>query len=239
MKMNKLLLLFLTVVLSHVAVSQISSAVVTFERRVNLYKKYKNTEHIKSIKEDEKIKIDYFSLIFTDTCSLFKPIESQLKEVNSWATTKNTVFQNFRTNKRVSFKTILKEDVQIIDSLYLRNWKFTESTRSIAGYTCRKVVWQANDSTKIYAWYSYDLGISTGPESFCGLPGTILGVATEDGSVVYFAKKVEVVKPQESQFNVPDLKKHYLTSELKLIIDGKNDADKLNKIFAYENVYIW
>ena len=50
---------------------------------------------------------------------------------------------------------------------------------------------------------------------------------------------MEVVKPQESQFNVPDLKKHYLTSELKLIIDGKNDADKLNKIFAYENVYIW
>ena len=32
---------------------------------------------------------------------------------------------------------------------------------------------------------------SIGPEGFDGLPGTILGLATEDGGVVYFAKIIE------------------------------------------------
>lgn len=48
-----------------------------------------------------------------------------------------------------------------------------------------------NDSTKIYAWYTDQLIPSTGPETFNGLPGTILGLATEDGGVVYFAKIIE------------------------------------------------
>ena len=79
----------------------------------------------------------------------------------------------------------------------------TSSKRKIAGYECRRVIWKKNDSTRIHAWYSQELVPAVGPESFGGLPGTILGLATEDGGVVYFAKSVEVgVKDIES--HIPD-----------------------------------
>ena len=41
---------------------QISNAKVTFERKTNLYKKFKNEQTRRWIKEEDKIKIDYFEL---------------------------------------------------------------------------------------------------------------------------------------------------------------------------------
>jgi GLPGLI family protein len=48
-----------------------------------------------------------------------------------------------------------------------------------------------NDSTRIYAWFASEIVPSFGPEGFEGLPGAILGLATEDGGVIYFAKEVK------------------------------------------------
>ena len=57
---------------------------------------------------------------------------------------------------------------------------------------------------------------STGPETFNGLPGTILGLATEDGGVVYFAKKIEKNSNEVDEL-VGDLKikKTYTEKELR------------------------
>jgi GLPGLI family protein len=137
-----------------------------------------------------------------------------LKESMSWATQKNTVYQNLNTNKLYLIKDMWGEPIHITDSLYKRKWQITESTRKIAGYQCRKAVWRANDSTRIYAWFSYDLVTSTGPESFTGLPGTILGLATEDGGVVYFAKKIEFVKSESVALAPPKKKKIYTMKTL-------------------------
>ena len=92
------------------------------------------------------------------------------------------------------------------DIIVERDWKITERKRNIAGYSCRRAIWNKNDSTRIYAWYTDQLIPSTGPETFNGLPGTILGLATEDGGVVYFAKLV-----QEKYQNVDEL-----VSEIKI-----------------------
>ena len=166
------------------------------------------------IKEADKIKIDYFELTFNDTCSAFKPQEDELKENMGWATQKNTAYQNFNNNKLYLIKDMWGEMIHITDTLYQRKWQITESTRKIAGYQCRKAVWRANDSTRIYAWFSYDITTSTGPESFSGLPGTILGLATEDGGVVYFAKKIELIKAEAVALVPPKKKKIYTMKSL-------------------------
>ena len=98
------------------------------------------------------------------------------------------------------------ESKVVKDNIVERNWKITERKRNIAGYSCRRAIWNKNDSTRIYAWYTDQLIPSTGPETFNGLPGTILGLATEDGGVVYFAKLV-----QEKYQNVDEL-----VSEIKI-----------------------
>lgn len=218
--------------------AQITGAKITFERKTNLYKKLKgNVENW--LKEEEKIKIDYFELYINDTCSIFKPQESDLKENMSWATSKNVVLQNFNLNTRYVIKTMWGEELHLTDSMFKRQWQITESSRKIAGYACRKAIWQANDSTRIYAWFSYDIIPSTGPESFNGLPGTILGLATEDGGVVYFAKKVEILSPTPATFILPKKKKIYTIPELKAQMEKQYGKEKWFKGMINEQFGIW
>jgi GLPGLI family protein len=238
MTIKKTLLTLILGFVCIVANAQITNAKITFERKTNLYKKLKgNVENW--LKEEDKVKIDYFELFINDTCSLFKPQESDLKENMSWATSKNTVLQNFKLNTRYVIKPMWGEELHLTDSMFKRKWKITESSRKIAGYACRKAVWQANDSTRIYAWFSYDIVPATGPESFNGLPGTILGLATEDGGVVYFAKKVEVLTPTPATFILPKKKKVYTIPELKAQMEKQYGKEKWFKSMILEQFGIW
>ena len=217
--------------------SQITAGKVMYERKTNLFKKYKDSDWIK---EEDKNKIDYFDLYFNDTISAFKPVESELREKMSWATSKNVVYQNFKTCKRFTIKTIWGEALNINDSLFERKWKITSSTRNIAGYNCRKAIWKVNDSTRIYAWYAQELEVSTGPENFNGLPGLILGLATEDGGVVYFAKKVDVIKPDVVNLVPGKIKgKIYTGKELRGKLEKEYGKEKWGKTWIHENFDIW
>jgi len=219
--------------------AQITSAKITYERKTNLFKKYKENDVEDWMKEEDKIKIEYFELFISDTGSVFKPQESDLREQFSWATSKNTVYQNFNKKTRYMIKQMWGEELHLTDSLFKRKWQMTDGSRKIAGYQCRKAYWQANDSTKIYAWFSYDLVPSTGPESFNGLPGTILGLATEDGGVVYFAKKVEVIRVEPAVFLIPKKKKIYTIPELKAQMTKEYGKEKWFKRMMNEQFGIW
>lgn len=211
--------------------SQITSGKIVYERKTNLYKKFKGDDVKEWLREEDKNKVDVFELYFNDTMSMFKPQESDLKEKMSWATSKNIVYQNLNNNSRFTIKDLWGEKFYVEDTLWSRQWKITESKRNIAGYNCRKAIWQANDSTRIYAWYAEELVPSVGPESFFGLPGTILGLATEDGGVIYFAKSVEPAKHQVEALAPPVKGKNkiYKTAEIKAKLEkdfGKNPWGK-------------
>ncbi|MDX2171575.1 MAG: GLPGLI family protein [Bacteroidota bacterium] len=238
-KLSRSVISVLIILFSFISSSQITSAKITFERKTNLYKKFKDENTRRWLKEEDKIKLDYFELFVSDTISVFRPQESELRENLSWATSKNTVFQNFKTNKRYTIKSMWGEELHLSDSLFKRQWKITESSRKIAGYNCRKAIWQANDSTRIYAWFSYDIVPSTGPESFNGLPGTILGLATEDGGVIYFAKKIEVLSPTNATFVMPKKKKIVTTQEVKADLEKRYGKEKWFKNNMNENFGIW
>jgi GLPGLI family protein len=61
---------------------------------------------------------------------------------------------------------------------------------------------------------------SVGPEGFCGLPGTILGLATEDGGIIYFAKKIEFISPSKEDILLEAGKnKTFTLKELRLKIE--------------------
>ena len=197
MKTGKLLLLFSVLLFANsVATAQIPSGKIVYERKTNLYKKFKNDDVKEWLQPEDKNKVDVFELYFNDSLSVFKEQESDLKERMSWATSKNTVYQNRNRNYRLTIKSLWGEQMYVEDTLYKRQWKITDIKRNISGYKCRKAIWKANDTTTIYAWYSEEIMTSTGPESFYGLPGTILGLATEDGGVIYFARSVEISKPE-------------------------------------------
>ena len=184
---------------------QITHGVILFERKTNLLKKYDSPESQRWLR-GEKVKIDRFNLHFSPEKSIFLPLESAVPSKTDWATSKNTVVQDFEKEERICVYSLFGESKVVKDNIVERNWKITERKRNIAGYSCRRAIWNKNDSIRIYAWYTDQLIPSTGPETFNGLPGTILGLATEDGGVVYFAKLV-----QEKYQNVDEL-----ISEIKI-----------------------
>lgn len=227
------------VMLAALASGQITYGKIIYERRTNLFKKFKDSWSRDWIRESNKNKIDVFELYFDDSLSVFMPQESDIKEKMSWTTSKNTVYQDFSRNYRLTIKEIWGEYVHLEDSLWQRRWKITDSKRTIAGFLCRKAVWQANDSTRIYAWYCNEIMLSTGPESFTGLPGAILGLATEDGGVIYFAKQVEVTRPQAELLRPPKAKKIYTTAELRAKLEKDYGKEKWGKAMIHEAFDLW
>jgi GLPGLI family protein len=219
--------------------AQITYGKITYERKTNLFKKYKDDNVKEWLDDDEKTKVDIFELYFNDTASVFKPQETGLKEKMSWATSRNTTYQNYKTQKKLAIKSVWGEGVYIEDTIATRQWKITGSKRKIAGYDCRKAIWQMNDSTRIYVWYTDAIISVAGPENFQGLPGAILGLATEDGGVIYFAKTVEIIKPNlDTVMPQKGKNKIYTPAELKTKLEkdfGKSPWGKalIKEIFSW------
>ncbi len=234
------LILFVLLFVNASAIAQITAGKIIYERKTNLYKKFKNDDVKEWLQPEDKNKVDIFELYFNDSLSVFKIQESDLKERMSWATSKNQVYQNRNTNSRLTIKSVWGEELYVQDTLYKRQWKITDSKRSISGYSCRKAVWQANDTTRIYAWYCDEIMTSVGPESFYGLPGAILGLATEDGGVIYFAKSVEISKPEVIAL-LPKKGKNkiYASNELKTKLEKDFGKNPWGKAMVKEMFGIW
>ncbi len=241
MKCNFFLFILFIVFNTKTIRSQISSGKITYERKTNLYKKFKSNSEVKEwLKEEDKNKIDIFELYFNDSLSVFKAQESELVERMSWSTNKNTVYQNRNTRKRLTVKTIWGEKFLLDDTIRVSKWKITENKRNVCGYQCRKAILSVNDSTRLYAWFCSELNATVGPESLGGLPGVILGLATEDGGVIYFAKTVEIINPTLDVLLPKKSKdKLYKTADLKAQIAKDFGKEKWGKLMLYNQFEVW
>lgn len=228
------ILLALSLLLTTVASAQqlVREGKITYERKTNLLKQFDDDRMKQFLNDKNKIKIDDFSLYFNDSVSLFAYITPDQEDRMSWATMKNTVYQNYRTEQRTVFMDMFGTALILSDSTVNRQWKITDKTRKIAGYDCTRAIWQKDDSTRIYAWFTTDIVPTVGPESVQGLPGAILGLATEDGGIVYFAKSVDLVTPTQEQVTAPKKKgKEYteagLRTEMTEKMKGQPFGDKV------------
>ncbi|MCE2712304.1 MAG: GLPGLI family protein [Cryomorphaceae bacterium] len=198
--------------------AQMNSGRIVFERKTNLKKRYGDNPRMKNfITEENKYRIENFELLFNDSMCVFRPLPedeaSTQQGFMKFLTNKNTVHQNIKTREKFIIMDLWGNNAYIRDTMDLRTWKITESTRNISGYNCRKAIWSMNDSTRIYAWFSVDIVPSIGPEGFQGLPGAILGMATEDGGVIYFAKEVKPMDPPMTALKYDDKGKDIYNEE--------------------------
>lgn len=196
--------------------AQITSGRIVFERRTNLKKLYADVpEMSRFITEENKIRTEKFELVFNDTASAFLPIEEPGEErgMMSWMTTKNKTYQNLNTKQQMTVLDFAGQQIFVGDSIDPKKWKVTESKRFIGNYHCRKAMYEKNDSTTYYAWFAVELEPSIGPEGVTGLPGAILGLATEDGGIVYFAKEIEVLTPTKEKLSYDIGKNDVYTKE--------------------------
>ncbi len=217
----------------------ISTGKIIFERRTNLEKRFTDQRMKRFVTEANKIRIESFQLAFNDTSSYFAVVPSNEPEEMAWLTTKNAYYQNLNESSQLMMLAVFGQNVYVQDSLPQRTWKITDSKRTICGYECRKAIYQKNDSTRLYAWYSPILTPSVGPEGFCGLPGTILGLATEDGGIVYFAKKIDLVAPKKEELLLnPGKNKVFTIAELRQKIEKEYGSTPWGKSL-FNDLFRW
>ncbi|HLU87482.1 MAG TPA: GLPGLI family protein [Taishania sp.] len=175
------------------------SGKITFERKTNLLKIKDLPPFLQKYAEEKKVKIDEFVLTFNENGSVFAPKSTAVvtNDPTEMLTMKNTVYSNLNTEDRMTMIDMMGNKVFIHDTVNKINWTMTDNTRKLAGYECKMAIYRKDSTTNLYAWYAEELVPPVGPETFSGLPGTILGLATEDGGIVYFAKSVEFVKVED------------------------------------------
>jgi GLPGLI family protein len=135
------------------------------------------------------------TLAFADNKTLFTPIEADPPANNLFSfsplmTQGNTIYTDLTEGLTVSQKKIFEEAFLLNDSTRKIKWKITDETRDIAGYHCRRANGIMLDTIYVVAFYTTQIPVPGGPESFNGLPGMILGVALPHENLTWFATKV-------------------------------------------------
>ena len=189
---------------------QLTEGTVEFEKTINKFALIEKMvkDRSNSMKEEyQKYKLNNAqfltlksTLSFSGEKTLFTPLEDSNERNQNWFNGQvlteqvNTIYNDLLLEKTVVQKQVSGTTFLVSDSIRPIKWKITEETREIAGYTCRKANGLIMDSIYVVAFFTNKIPISSGPESFAGLPGLILGVALPYENVTWFATKVSEKK---------------------------------------------
>jgi GLPGLI family protein len=202
---------------------------IEFERRINVHRQFDwVTEEDMSfykeyISKIPRVNVAYFELSFTPGKTIYKPgkREEEGRMDNLWGigpAKDNMVLTDLSGLQISDLKKIFEETYLVQDSIRKPEWKISEETRTIAGFECRKAVAKLFDSVYVVAFYTDEIAVSGGPESFNGLPGMILGLAIPRLYCTWFATKVELAQPAESEFAIKGRGKKITEKELHSIL---------------------
>jgi GLPGLI family protein len=231
----------------------ISEGVIEFDKSVNMFalikKNYGSSDNsfyaqaIEAYKKNQpQFKLMKSTLSFSKDKTIFNPVKAKETQSNGFfsgepaAQQNNLIYTDLASGISTSQKTVFEETFLLRDSTRKINWKITDETREIAGYSCRRANAIVMDSVYVVAFYTDQIPVSGGPESFSGLPGMILGVALPHDNTTWFATKVTdaavaanvIVAPVKGKPTTVAAFKLFLTDALK---DWGNYAKPILKGF--------
>jgi GLPGLI family protein len=176
----------------------IKAGKIEFERRTNQHSFLEDENMFDAmIKESmPKFAVTYNDLIFDEKTSLFKEGKDPEHNKIHWSINymSNTVYRDLEKGARTTKKNMFGTDYLVQDSLLKIDWKITNEPRTIAGFECKKAVGRIFDSVVVIAFYTDEILASSGPESFGGLPGMILGLAIPRLHTTWYATKLELIE---------------------------------------------
>jgi len=193
--------------------SFLKSGTIVFEKKINKFailkkrinsqnESYMQPAYDNYIKNEGQFITLQSTLFFTENASLYQPNATSFEKNDlidfTVAKQSNTVFTDFVSQNRVAQKNIYGKSYLIKDSLRNINWKITDEVRNIAGYNCKRATAIFMDSIYVVAFYAEEIMCASGPESFSGLPGMILGIALPSQHITWFATKVTAGVPSNN-----------------------------------------
>lgn len=182
---------------------------IEYERKLNQFKPFEENESENEwmkelMKTMPRLVTDLYELRFNETKSIYKLARENADNKYMWGTKPSetdNVVNDLAGNSVTAQREIFENTYVIKDSLRNLEWKITSETREIAGFECKKAVTKICDSVVVVAFYTDQISVSAGPESFGGLPGMILGLAIPRLYTTWFATKLELVDPTPAQLS--------------------------------------
>ncbi|MBV9988704.1 MAG: GLPGLI family protein [Chitinophagaceae bacterium] len=181
---------------------------IEFEKKTNLHSIFDSYDEVwgaEMKKQFPQFKLTYFDLYFTESKTLYKPGRENTDNNRLWElpAENNIIYMDLARHAAVSQKTVFEKTFLVQDSTRAIRWKLTDEKRTIAGFECRRANAVIMDSIYIVAFYTDEIGVTGGPESFSGLPGMILGLAIPHEHVTWFATKLFAVPVTEQELKIP------------------------------------
>lgn len=227
---NKYLVLYIAIFGLSQAYGQarfLQAGKIEFERKINVHRQIEGSDNVEWYKEYvlkmPRFHTTYFDLHFAEGKTMYKPGRSSpdATKQNNWMvgpSKENYVLADLKNQVVSSQKNVFEETYILLDSGKHLEWKMSDEVRNIAGFDCRKAVARICDSVYVVAFYTDEILVSGGPESFNGLPGMILGLAIPRLYTTWFATKVELITPGEKEFTLPRKGKKITEPELTSIL---------------------
>lgn len=189
---------------------------IEFEKRINAYailNEYYSSDNAKQFASQYKATnpqfgITSYTLLFNDNRSLYTPTSNTADMPKLPLLTRlNIVYSDLV--KHISFykKRVYSEEFLVSDSLRHVRWKITDETKEIAGFICRRANAIIMDSVYVVAFYTDQIAPKSGPESFTGLPGMILGISLPHEHLTWFATRVVNRDVPDSDIKPPTAQK--------------------------------
>lgn len=180
---------------------------IEYERKLNQFKPFEENESDNEwmkelMKTMPRLVTDLYELRFNEIKSIYKLAKENTDNKYMWGTKPSetdNVVNDLAGNSVTAQREIFENTYVIKDSLRNLEWKITNETRDIAGFECKKAVTKICDSVVVVAFYTDQISVSAGPESFGGLPGMILGLAIPRLYTTWFATKLELIEPTPAQ----------------------------------------
>jgi GLPGLI family protein len=215
----------------------IYSGHIEYERKINVHRQSEEGWAADLVKQLPQFHSSIFSLDFDSTQTHYQ-LSGDLPTVSyGWIVgpaKENVIDRDMSKGISHSRKQVFEMKYLIDDSVGTMQWKMTSETRSIAGFECRKAVGIICDSVYVVAFYTDEIPVSSGPESFNGLPGMILGIVIPRLYTTWFATKVSLSAAPVSHVDIAKKGTRVKKDELRSVLlstfkDWKDERDR----------YIW
>lgn len=148
-------------------------------------------------------------------------------------------YTDFANKKVIHQNGFMGKDFLIKSDLTPVKWKISNDRIKYLGYVCQKATMTKVGPEKdeqgelvrqdVVAWFTTEIPVPIGPESYNQLPGAVLMVSVDDGQTEIKAVEIIREEPSEKQLSAPKKGKVVTPEEFeKIVAEKTKEMEKMN-----------
>jgi GLPGLI family protein len=200
-KMKKALIIIFSIFLfSTGAYAQNTSGVITYKRKKEWVRLLDKLPWLSEEEKDRSKRVwgknnndgIPYKLYFNGDKSIYFEPERDNEYGYSWKNEEYKVIRDYSKNESNDIIETLDKKY-IVEGIPEYKWKIHNEIREIAGYLCMKAeTYNPVLDQVVYAWFTDQIPVNGGPEGYYGLPGMILEIDLDNGTVIVTASEVDI-----------------------------------------------